>query len=232
MAKTSKARPATKPARASALADGAAIDDHDAKARRLAGVETRKKTVASTMVYAGLGVRASERVKKAVPTVKEPAAKRLAEEPESVTPETELPEQPVGPARVRDIADQRKRPRTQSQLIGRLVDTIDGQLDQIDAIMRNPDRGDAGSNEAERHARTVAALARVTVELRKELEAGRRRRADDVSSRDRERSHRPDRPRDLDELRERLSRRLEEWHRSGSQVSVADDAAGRGQLPD
>lgn len=64
------------------------------------------------------------------------------------------------------------------------------QLDAIDAITRDPHRGSA--------------------ESRKELEADRRRRADEHDdARDRDLSPDPDRPRDLDELRERLSRRLD-----------------------
>lgn len=232
MVKTAKARPAKQPARAAAL-----CDDDNAEARRLAGVDQRKKTIASTMVYAGIGLRASERVKTAGPrrstaktsAAKKPATKRPAatSKPKARDPDqSELPTVPVDPS---ETAVKRKRTRTQSQLIARFVDTIDGQLDQIDAIMRDPNRGESGPTEAERHARTVAALARVTVELRKELEAGRRRRADDDSSAGRDqsgdpgRSGDPDRPRDLDELRERLSRRLDIRLAGGPAVPVAED---------
>lgn len=234
MAKSTQARPVKTPGRAVAL-----CDDNDAEARRLAGIELRRKTVAATMIYAGTGVRAAPRVTKAAPkmtTAKRPAAKKpddkgavpgtpATRRPEAKTakaPEAAQLQRPETPV----AASKRKRVRTPVQLIGRLVDTIDGQLDQIDAILRDPDRGDSGPSDAERHARTVAALARVTVELRKELEAGRRRRADDNSAPGRDQSSDHDRPRDLDELRERLSRRLDERLGSGSVASVADDAAG------
>ena len=98
------------------------------------------------------------------------------------------------------------------------------QLDQIDAIMRDPQRGEAGASEAERHARTVAQLARVAAELRKEMDADKRRRADDDRAHDADRAH-PDRPRDLDDLRERLSRRLDIRLRGGPPVPVGDDEA-------
>lgn len=96
------------------------------------------------------------------------------------------------------------------------------QLDQIDAIMRDPRRGEAGASEAERHARTVAQLARVAAELRKEMDADQRRRADDDDRADRAHA---DRPRDLDDLRERLSRRLDIRLGGGSSVPVGDDDA-------
>ena len=237
MAKTIAARPATQPVRAVAL-----CDDDGAEARRLAGIDLRKKTVASTMIYAGTGVRASQRVtttgakkpaaKKATArkaVAKKTAKKAAAGDKPTRTRATKPPiakkttkreavrfEAAAKSITASDTAVRRKRTRTQSQLIGRLVDTIDGQLDQIDAIMRDPERGASGPTDAERYARTVAALARVTVELRKELEAGRRRRADDDSAAGHDQSADsahlgdPDRPRDLDELRERLSRRLDE----------------------
>lgn len=258
MARTSKARPAQQPARAVALSnDDAAVDDvaaedDDAEARRLAGIAQRKKTVASTMVYAGIGLRASER--QAKPNAKKPTVKRSAkppkaepgaahESPEAIAAEPEemaqVAEQlaivlasPPAPSAATSAA-KRKRPRTHSQLISRIVDTIASQLDAIDAITCDPDRGEAGPGEAERHARAVAALARVAAELRKELEGDKRRRADDDDrSRDSDRHRDLERPRDLDELRERLSRRLDARVRRGSAVSVADDAAGGMRLPE
>ena len=251
MARTTTARPAKKPVRAVSLCDDDAATtdvaaDDAAKARRLAGIELRKKTISSTMTYARTGQRASARVKKVAPkkrAVKKPAAKTpAARKPTTKSkpkkPKAKPPEPSIAPGTAAEAPDKRKRSRTQSQLIARFVDTIDTQLDQIDAIMRDPNRGENGPSEAERHARTVAALARVTVELRKELEAGRRRRADDDSaagrdqSADPDRSSDPDRPRDLDELRERLSRRLDERLRGGSVVSVGDDAAGGNRLPE
>lgn len=253
MIRTSKARPAKQPARAAALdkgdatLDGVVTDEDDAEARRLAGIALRKKTVASTMVYAGLGVRASERAPR--PTAKEPSVKRSAKPPKAepaaicvssdaiaVEPEEmvhvadQLPviiASPPAPSADATSAEKRKRPRTHSQLISRIVDTIASQLDAIDAITSDPGRGEAGPGEAERHARAVAALARVAAELRKELEGDRRRRADDD-----DRSADPDRPRDLDELRERLSRRLDARLGCGSAVPVGNDAAVRTQIPD
>lgn len=244
MAKVSKARPAKKPARAVSLCDGG-----EAEARRLAGVALRKKTIASTMFYAGNGVRASERVAKKPASKKTVAKKTVAKKaaPKKASPKKTPMRKPTAKrtadvvavakpdvsavsVAVLDTADKRRRSRTQSQLIARFVETIDTQLDQIDAIMRDPDRGESGPSDAERHARTVAALARVTVELRKELEAGRRRRADDNSAADLQQSADPDRPRDLDELRERLSRRLDDRLESGPAVSVGDDAAGGNRL--
>jgi hypothetical protein len=236
MAKAAKARPT----KASVRAVSCDADD-DAEARRLAGIEQRKRTVRATMVYAGTGLRASERVKKAAekkptakkaaakkPTTTKPARKQPAAKKTRVS-KTAKSKKETGPPAAPDTAAKRKSSRTQSQLIRRLVNTIDGQLDQIDTIMRNPKRG---PNEAERCARAVAALARVTVELRKELEAGRRRRADDNNAAGCDPSADPDRPRDLDELRERLSRRLDERLRGGSAVSMGDDAAGGNRLPE
>ncbi|UGV26083.1 hypothetical protein E0H22_10505 [Rhodopseudomonas boonkerdii] len=219
MARTSKARPAEKPARASSL-DGDAIEGDDAEARRLAGIALRKKTVAATMVYAGLGLRASDRALKLA--AKKPAARKpAASKTPAATPSAKTPR---AAASLRPAA--RKRLRTHSQFIQRIADTIAGQLDQIDAITRAPGRSETGPSEAERHARTVAALARVAAELRKEREADRRRADDDHRSAD------SDRPRDLDELRERLSRRLEARLGRGSAVPVGDDAAVGTRLPD
>lgn len=233
MARTTTARPATKPVRAVSLCDDAnaaanAADDDDAEARRLAGIALRKRTVAATMVYAGLGVRAGERVK-ATP---KKSPQRKSTRKKATEPEQGQSDMPVAPVDASIAPDRRKRSRTQSQLIARFVNAIDGQLDQIDAIMRDPNRGEGAPSDAERHARAVAALARVTVELRNELEAGRRRRADDDTASGRERSADPDRPRDLDELRERLSRRLDIRLAGGPAVPVADDAAGGNRIPE
>lgn len=221
MARTTIARPAAEPERASALGDDGEIDPDIAEARKRAGIALRKLTIASTTVYAGVGPRASQRAKT-------PRAKPRAKSPAVAPTESAAPAQTTA-AEPPPIS--RKKLRTHSQFIVRIADTIAGQLDAIDAITRDANRGEGGPSEAERHARTVAALARVSAELRKEQEADRRRRADeDDSARDPGRARDPDRPRDLDELRERLSRRLDERLRSGPAVSVGDDAAGGNRL--
>lgn len=213
MTETTKACPAEQPEQASALCDDAEIDPDIAEARKRAGIALRKMTVASTMIYAGVGPRATT-----------PRARAKEKAPAAAPPE------PIAAAKASPAS--RKKLRTHSQFIVRIAETIAGQLDAIDAITRDPNRGETGPGEAERHARTVAALARVSAELRKEQEADRRRRADDDdSARDAGSSRDPDRPRDLDELRERLSRRLDERLRSGPAVSVEDDAPGGDRLP-
>jgi aminopeptidase N len=238
MVKTAKARPATKPVRADLLCED--DDAVDADARKRAGVIERKKTVASTMVYAGLGLRASERAKLAAaktPAVKRPVAKKPAAEKPAMKsdavkpvaaktaaakkPPAKASASPDVPAPDKQRAVKRKRPKTHAQLMGRIVDAIGGQLDAIEAITHDPARGEAGRSEAERHARAVATLVRVLAELRKEQDGDQRRSVDDD-----QRARDAERPRDLDELRARLSRRLEEAHRRGAAVSVADDAAG------
>jgi hypothetical protein len=234
---TTSTRPADQPERASALGDDGEIDPDIAEARKRAGIALRQMTVASTMVYAGVGVRASERAKQPGAkkgTTARPRARSTAEPAAAAAPEPAPPDaSPVSTTAAEAVRPSRKRLRTHSQFILRISETIAGQLDAIDAITRDPKRGEGGPGEAERHARTVAALARVSAELRKELEADRRRRADDDdSARDAGHSGVADRPRDLDELRERLSRRLEERHRSGPAVSVGDDAAGGDRLSD
>lgn len=227
MANTTKACPAEEPGQASALCEDGEIDPDVAAARKRAGIALRSMTVASTMVYAGLGPRASERVKT-------PRARAKPRPAAAAASEAAVPEAAPAPTAAAEVSPKsRKKLRTHSQFIVRIAETIAGQLDAIDAITRDPSRGESGPGEAERHARAVAALARVSAELRKEQEADRRRRADDDDGAcGSGRSGDPDRPRDLDELRERLSRRLDERIRSGSAVSVGDDAAGRDRVPD
>src|SRR4051812_12855899 len=109
----------------------------------------------------------------------------------------------------------RKSSASRTNLIGRIVKVIDGQLDLIDAMTADPDRSDVAGGGTERYARTVATLARVLAELRKEQVGDKRRPAND--------DHRP---RDLDDLRERLSRRLAQRLDDGSAPPAGGHDAG------
>lgn len=102
-----------------------------------------------------------------------------------------------------------------TQLIARITLLIARQLDVIDEILLNTESTDPRRLDAERHARAVAVLCRVLAELRKYQ--GDEQGADDDD----------DRPGSLDELRERLSRRLgERLGRAETQTLGVDDAGG------
>ena len=112
-------------------------------------------------------------------------------------------------------------PATGAALVERVTRSVERELSQIEVIVGGSHVKPGQRTEAERRARTLASLARTLNELR-------RLRADEDKSKLRDDS---DRPRDLDELRRTLSRRLDEMVRGRTQLPAGDNEAGGGGSP-
>jgi hypothetical protein len=86
---------------------------------------------------------------------------------------------------------------SRAPLVKRVIKVIERELDLIEKIVGRRGGDEALLTGAERHARMLAVLARTLIELKKGCVD------DEQGSADHD-----DRPRDLDELRQRLSERL------------------------
>lgn len=97
-------------------------------------------------------------------------------------------------------------------LVERVARAVDRELAEIEGIVGSL-QGKSRPTEAERRARTLASLARTLSEVRRLRAADETQMPDDV-----------DRPRDLEELRQRLSGRLAQMVEAG-EASPADGVA-------
>lgn len=166
-----------------------------------ASIAARKKTIAATMVYAGPG-----------------RPKREAASP-SVSADAVPDQIPVARKSGNKPASRRKaRTISRAQLVNRLANAVAGELDLIEQITEGGEVDISLRTESERRARTLATLART-------LSAMKKVREDDAQRPD----HDDDRPRDLDELRRRLSERLAAKLRGGSALPAGGDVAGRNE---
>ena len=104
-------------------------------------------------------------------------------------------------------------PATGMALIERVTQAVERELSQIEIIVGGNRVKPAQRTEAERRARTLASLARTLSEVRK-------LRADETKPK---RDNDDDLPRDLDEFRRTLSRRLEQMVRARSDVPAGGD---------
>jgi hypothetical protein len=127
--------------------------------------------------------------------------------------------EPVPSARVKRSATERADdppPATGIALVERVTRAVERELSQIEVIVGGHHVKAAQRTEAERRARTLASLARTLTEVRKlRAEEDRVKPQDD-----------PDRPRDLEELRRRLSQRLDEMVRSRSALPADKHETG------
>jgi hypothetical protein len=113
-------------------------------------------------------------------------------------------------------------PATGIALVERVTRAVERELSQIEVIVGGSHVNAARRTEAERRARTLASLARTLTEVRK-LRADEHR----VKPQDD-----PDRPRDLEELRRRLSERLERMRRGRTAPPAEGNETGGDGLPD
>jgi hypothetical protein len=97
-------------------------------------------------------------------------------------------------------------------LVERVARAVDRELAEVEGIVGSL-QGKSRPTEAERRARTLASLARTLSEVRRLRAADETQMPDDV-----------DRPRDLEELRQRLSGRLAQMVETG-EASPADGLA-------
>jgi hypothetical protein len=102
-----------------------------------------------------------------------------------------------------------------ASLVDRISEAVAQELDLIQSIVGGATVDDALRAETERRARTLAMLARTLSELSKMRADGEQRPAGD-----------DDRPGDLDELRRRLSERLEKKLQGECAVPADGDVAG------
>jgi hypothetical protein len=93
--------------------------------------------------------------------------------------------------------DNRAKPGSRLPLVKRVAKVIERELDLIEKIVGRTGADEALRGEADQRARTLSVLVRTLGELKKA-------RVDDEQGA----ADHDDRPRDLDELRERLSERL------------------------
>ncbi|MDF3810367.1 hypothetical protein [Rhodopseudomonas sp. BAL398] len=98
-------------------------------------------------------------------------------------------------------------------LIDSVLNSIERELSQIDRIVGGGHVAKDQRSEAERRARTLASLARTLGAVRKLRAEEAPKRSPDVDAI----------PRDLDELRRALSRRLEQMVEGATQLSAAGD---------
>jgi hypothetical protein len=155
---------------------------------------------------------------------KKAAVKKTAAEPpaEASTslPEPDDPAQPTpprrGPSGVTRSAVNRCNdppPATGLPLIDRVRSAVEREITQIEVIVGGHHLNPKQRTEAERRARTLALLARTLAEVRKLRSDEERKgpRDDDAI------------PRDLDELRRALSRRLEQMVAGAAGLPAAGD---------
>jgi hypothetical protein len=181
-----------------------------------AGVLKRKATLAATRcgIDRTTRVDASDEVGSAL-VDKANAPWELAAER---VPQGDVAE-PVPSARVKRTAADRADdppPATGIALVERVTRAVERELSQIEVIVGGHHVNAARRTEAERRARTLASLARTLTEVRKlRAEEHKVKPQDD-----------PDRPRDLEELRRRLSQRLDEMVRSRSDIPAGKHETG------
>jgi hypothetical protein len=200
------ARPAKKAAakpavKKSAKPKSARAIKRELAARREAAVEKRNRTVAATNVTVGA-------------------------EPIAVDPADDVARAAIAKRQVRGrrTAADRARdppPATGAALVERVTRAVERELSQIEVIVGGSHVKPGQRTEAERRARTLASLARTLTEVRK-------LRADEHKVKPQDD---PDRPRDLEELRRRLSQRLEQMVRARSNRPAGRDETGGDGLP-
>jgi hypothetical protein len=111
-------------------------------------------------------------------------------------------------------------PATGIALVERVTRAVERELSQIEVIVGGHHVKPQQRTEAERRARTLASLARTLTELRKlRADEHRMKPQDD-----------PDRPRDLEELRRRLSERVERIRRGRTAPAAEGNETGGGGL--
>ncbi|WP_441241302.1 hypothetical protein [Tardiphaga sp. 768_D3_N2_1] len=106
-------------------------------------------------------------------------------------------------------------------LVKRVTKVIERELDLIEKIVGRTGGDEALRTEAERRARTLAVLARTLIELKKGRVDDEQGSAED-----------DDRPRDLDELRQRLSERLAKRLQGGARLPAGGANARRDDVPE
>jgi hypothetical protein len=111
---------------------------------------------------------------------------------------------------------------TPAAVVDHLQRTVERELDAIEKILaRLPRLGDEGAVQAERAARTLASLTRTL----NEVQRLRRAQAAAGITAQTESDDDDDMPRDIDEFRRELARRIDKFVASRTDLPVPDDAA-------
>jgi hypothetical protein len=119
------------------------------------------------------------------------------------------------------ILGKKVRPGSRTSLVKRVTKVIERELDLIEKIVGRVGCDESLRAEADRRARTLAVLVRTLIELKKG-------RVDDAQGS----AEHDDRPRDLDELRQRLSERLARRLQGELQLSDGGHDGGRAEVPE
>ncbi|MBB5047815.1 pyruvate/2-oxoglutarate dehydrogenase complex dihydrolipoamide acyltransferase (E2) component [Rhodopseudomonas rhenobacensis] len=188
----SAAKPAAKPASKSAAKPASKL----ASAKQRASTAARRATLKATCkrADASLVVDEADEVGAAL------AERALARAEATAT--APAPKKTRGPSGVTRTAVDRvddPEPASGLKLLDRVSRSIEREITQIEAIVGGSHLKPEQRSEAERRARTLASLTKTLSELRRLRAAEQSRAADDDSV-----------PRDLDEFRRALSRRLEQ----------------------
>jgi hypothetical protein len=221
------ARPAKKPVRAVAFKDGSSVA---VQAAINADMMTEATPLQNTVVDDARGdnavvVAARMRAKTAArrSTI---AATIVCAGGRRVKPQQPAVDAMAGPAPEAGasvVKDLRKNASTGSRapLVNRVTKVIERELDLIEKIVGRIGRDASARTEAEHRARTLALLVRTLSELKKAQAGDEHRSGQD-----------DDRPRDLDELRRRLSERLAKRLAGRTAVPAGGDVARRDELPE
>jgi hypothetical protein len=228
MAMTRAARPATKPGGGKAVPRKGAVKKKVAPKKTAANKKAPKKKKTAAKKSVGklrreLAAKHAAAVEKRKQTV---AATRVDVGPEPVAVDSgdEVAAAKIAKRQVRGrSAVERAGDPPQAAgiaLVERVTRAVERELSQIEVIVGGTHVNQNRRTEAERRARTLASLARTLTEVRK-LRADEHR----VNPQDD-----PDRPRDLEELRRRLSERLERMRRGRTAPAAEGNETGGGGL--
>jgi hypothetical protein len=209
-AKTASAKPSKTPARSTVSKTplSAPLSDN-----RRAGIAKRKATLDKTAVHgidALLRVDPDDSAARAAIDRHATRWARAARVALEVPTDDDLPSPRIKRTAVDRLTD--PPPASGLTLIDRVTHAIERELTQIELIVGGVKVKPAQRTEAERRARTLASLARTLTEVRKMRAEEQASRPDDDAI-----------PRDLDELRRALSRRLEQMVASPAQFPAAGD---------
>ncbi len=118
------------------------------------------------------------------------------------------------------ILGKKVKPGSRAPLVKRVTKVIEREMDLIERIVGRIGGDESLRSEADQRARTLSVLVRTLTELKKA------RVGDEQGSADHD-----DRPRDLDELRQRLSERLAKRLQGELQLSAGGHDGGRAEVP-
>jgi hypothetical protein len=236
MATTRAAKPVTKPAGAPRVS-AKTSSSKKSSAKKIAKKPSAKKATPKRVVKKSAKPKSLSALKREAAAKREAAVEKrkqtraatskvVGPEPIAVDPADDMARAAIAKRQVRGKRSATERaddppPATGIALVERVTRAVERELSQIEVIVGGHHVNAQRRTEAERRARTLASLARTLTEVRK-LRADEHR----VKPQDD-----PDRPRDLEELRRRLSERLERMRRGRTDPAAEGNETGGDGLP-